>query len=326
MAQTTTDRLLKTQTELSRMCKEFKDKEESSHNSIIESIKRQTNNKIEELKKKIQKANQEDAQKRRAENERFEVIEQKFEDNIKPLVDAVKNMKESLELYSIKNNLKKTDKVNWMYQKEIDTAEHHTCKILDLAAIHVTIGQSRDSYRRKVNKFDVRIRVEFFNYKLEDMFKEKDIIKWNSLLVDKSVPALNDGMDWLIKNYDKIVAPFIAYHDELVAKMNALTIDPVKEFDFRTLEMNVSHRTIIKQTKNNLVVSYENNTILEITHVGKLSFNLAMRRDVDDKKSLENKTPEELAMEILNTYHVLGLRKEQVKFYTAKPKYKLSGV
>lgn len=330
MAQTTTDRLLKTQTELSRMCKEFKDKEESSHNSIIESIKRQTNNKIEELKKKIQKANQEDAQKRRAENERFEVIERKFKDNIKPLVDAVKNMKESLELYSIKNNLKKTDKVNWMDQKEIDTAEHHTWKILDLAAIHVTIGQSRDSYRRKVNKYKVRIRVEFFNYKLKDMFKEKGIIKWNSLLVDKYVPALNDGMDWLIKNYDKIVAPFIAYHDELVAKMNALTIDPVKEFDFRTLEMNVSHRTIIKQTKNNLVVSYEDDypyrTILEITHVGQLSFNLAMRRDVDDKKSTGDKTPEELAIEILNTYHALGLRKEQVKFYAAKPKHKMAGV
>ena len=332
MAQTITDRLIKTQTELSRMRKEFNDTEKRTHNIAIEAIARETEREIDELKERIRKANAKDEKRRREENERFEVIEQKFNDNIKPLVDAVKNMEDSLELYSIKNNLEKTDKVGWMDSREVQESSHHTCKMLDLAAIHVIIGKPRDSYRRKVNKFNVRIRVVFFNHKLKDMFEEKNIINWDSfsLLADKPVPGLNAGMDWLAKNYDKSVAPFIAYHDELMAKMNALTVDPVKEFDFRTLEMNVSHRNIIKQTKNNLVVSYEDDypyrTILEITHVGQLSFNLAMRRDVDDKKSTGDKTPEELAIEILNTYHALGLRKEQVKFYAAKPKHKMAGV
>lgn len=330
MAQTITDKLIKTQSELSLMRKNFKQTEESDHNSILESIAWQTEREIDELEEKIRKAKERDANKRRVENERFGAVERKFKANIQPLIDAVRSMEELLELYSIKNNLEKTTEVGFLDRREVDEAIHHTCKMLDLAAIHVSIGESRDSYRRKVNKFEVRIRVEFFNRKLKDMFQEKDIINWNSLLAHKNVASVNEGMDWLAKNYDKSVREFIQYHDELMAKMNALTVDPVKEFDFRTLEMNVSHRNIIKQTKNNLVVSYEDDypyrTILEITHVGQLSFNLAMRRDVDDKKSTGDKIPEELAIEILNTYHALGLRKEQVKFYAAKPKHKMAGV
>lgn len=326
--QTVSDRLLKTQQHLSEVCKNFENNKESTHELIINSIASQTENEIDELEEKIRKVKSKDAKKRREENERFDAVEQVHKSNIAPLKKVISEMEDTIRLYSIKNNLEKTDTVGWMNQKEVDTAEHHTCKILDLAAIHVIIGEATNSYRRKINPFEVRIRVEFFNYKLNDMFKKKNIINWDSLLALKYVPGINAGMDWLAKNYDKSVASFLAYHDELIEKMSKLDIDPVKEFDFRLLKMNVARRTILRQTKNILVVSYEdeypNRTTLEVTHVGQLSFNVAMTRDVDDKTSTGNKIPEELALELINDYHPLGLRKDQVKFYKATPAYKYS--
>jgi len=189
-----------------------------------------------------------------------------------------------------------------------------------------------------ISKYTKQICIDCYNLAEQDgmgarsigekLCKEKSIINWDKVIAILKVESVDKGKEWIETKLEKLILPFVTFHDEIVSQIEALQLDAAKEFDFRMTEMNVSGMRIIKNNKNTLVVEKDENyparTLIELTHVGNLSFNLCVTRP-KDKQNINTESDEELALELLQYYHPLGLNKSMVKFYKVKPKFTIEG-
>ena len=325
MKKTYSIQILTMESEKAQAIEEFETKEKKKHENFMEKIRNKSRLLIRELEQKISNIENSEHEQLATEEELFLKIKKRFEAKLEPINKALAHLKENMDYFSIKNNIEPTKELGWMNQKLLDKAEFKELKMMKLAAIHSIVGPPEyNSSRRKKNTLDVQIRIHCFNSLFRKMCEQRELFNWNEILEFDRVESVSQGQEWLQKHFEKVTADFIKFHDEVVAKMESLDLNPAQEFDFRMVSMNNAGQRIIKKTKNILVVEideqYPNKTLIELNHVGMLTFNLSVTKpsgqyQKNDNKNVSNK---KIALDLLRYYHPLGLNESQVKFQIVK--------
>lgn len=321
---THTELILSLTSSLNEAQTEFCSTHEESYEQKRKSIRQSTMSRIERLRNKISKVVNEETKSLAKADKRFEKEKQKFKKDWSILDNHLAVLRREMSLFNIKNNIKPKNELHHLDKNLWEKAEFKSCKMLKLAAIHSIIAPAYNEYSRKKNKYDVQIKVVCFNDLFKKMCDNQNLIHWDNILGAEKVPNVEEGQEWLNRHYEKLTEAFIKFHDEVVFDMEKVNLNPAKEFDFRIFDMRYSRRSILKKTKNELIVEQEeisiNKTIVSIKHLGNLIFQAKVKRPPLKDQIFENrkKTNEQIVLEFLNWHHPLGLTKDQVKIKLLK--------
>jgi hypothetical protein len=326
MKRTHSIQILTMESKKAQAIEEFETKEKKKHEIFMENIRQKSRALKRELEQKISEIENSEREQLAREEERFLKIKKRFEAKLQPIKEALAQLEKDMDYFSIKNNIESTDVFGWMNQRLLDKAKFKKLKMMKLAAIHSIVGPAEyNSSRRRKNPLNVQIRIVCFNPLFKEMCKKRELFNWDEILKIEKVESVSQGQEWLQKHFEKATADFIKFHDEVVAKMESLDLNPAQEFDFRMASMNNAGQRIIRKTKSTLVVEideqYPYKTLIELNHVGMLTFNLSVTKPSGQYQKNDNKnvSNEKIALDLLRYYHPLGLNESQVKIQIVKP-------
>ncbi len=241
------------------------------------------------------------------------------------------------KLFAIKNDSDK--KISWFDESDIKKAVYK--EELNLAYCDIVTFITENG--NKVNKFDLTVRVCPFSLIFKKMIEEEDkIVSWQRNLVNKAFPTINAAKEYIEVNRKKLIAPFGAYHDNIVDEIAKIDFSLYEEFDFRMLAYNYARREIVKLTSDTCVVEESDFGIhitISLNHSAckqednKLIFSVNVQKvkeGYDEKyvsgKELEerlNKKLSEVIKSILESSHPLFLNSSQYEVHFVEDKYKI---
>lgn len=255
---------------------------------------------------------------------------------LKPAVDRQEEILRQYKLIAIKND--SDNKIGWMDESEIKKAVHR--EVLNLAYCDIVTFITEN--RKKVNKFDLKVLVCPFSWVFKKLLEDEKILNWQRTLVNKSFPSIWAAKEYIDKNHKKLIAPFGAYHDNIVDEIAKIDFSLYEEFDFRMLAYNYARREIVKLTSDTCVVEESDFGIhitISLNHSAckqednKLIFSVNVQKvkeGYDEKyvsgKELEerlNKKLSEVIKSILESSHPLFLNSSQYEVHFVEDKYKI---
>lgn len=256
-------------------------------NSEIKKIDNQEEIVLKDLQKKSDKISSEERDKIRAIERKYmkkkssieRIISNKenmFKRKIQVLVDFKRELLKKIKILMITENLQEPDEI------EIKEEEFHNLKYFYLTCSFFT-------NRNKVNKISYVVRVVPKHRKFPDILSDKNIPSSETVIFSKDFKTIEDAKKYHEKHFDKISESVILWDvklREIYEEAMNLGIDYKKLFDFRLIDISSAGKSLVKQSKNSIVVKYFENygkeVLVTVNYVGNGVF------EIDNKKYVED--------------------------------------